>query len=151
GIPITEQSTSTAGRAEASEPETPSVMPWIAEAGVSQFSAEDLDDENLHRPESESAFASQNVDSPPAQQVEASPAPLAAGVVAPAATRRLGTRQFALIAITLVLGGTVTFAMLRASANRPPGAAGAPVRTDARAPKSSASGKAPKTASTKAA
>jgi hypothetical protein len=151
GIPITEQSTSTPERAEASEPETPAVMPWIAEAGASQFSAEDLDDESLHRPESESAFASQNVDTAPAQSVEASPAPLPAEAVAPAATRRLGARQFALIAVTLVLGGTVTFAMLRASVNRQPDAAAAPVRTDARAPKSSASAKAAKPASTKAA
>jgi len=77
------------------------------------------------------------------------PAPESAHVVAavapPAAQKakkRLGAREFALIAMTLLFGGTVTFAMLRASANRQPAAAPvAPARTVARASKPAAAAK----------
>ena len=63
--------------------------------------------------------------------------------------KKLGAREFALIAMTLLFGGTVTFAMLRASVNRQPAApvAAAP-QVAARAPKAAAR---PKSAPAKAA
>jgi hypothetical protein len=57
---------------------------------------------------------------------------------APASARKLGTRQLALIAMGLLLFGTVTFAMLRASVNRQPAVTVAPAGTGARTAKSAA-------------
>jgi len=74
----------------------------------------------------------------PALANEQEAVPLVPSAAAPNPKKKLGAREFALIAMTLLFGGTVTFAMLRASVNRQPAAPAAAPQVAARASKTAA-------------